>query len=50
MGALFQAFEIIFEVQRKKSNEKITRKKISFSKLQNIFFSLLFQLSYFQTL
>jgi hypothetical protein len=26
-----QALEIIFEVQRKKSNEKITRRKLSFS-------------------
>jgi hypothetical protein len=30
MGALPQALEIIFEVQRKRSNEKITRKKIAF--------------------
>jgi hypothetical protein len=27
MGALHQALEIIFEVQRKRSNEKIIRKK-----------------------
>jgi hypothetical protein len=27
MGALPQALEIIFEVQRKRSNEKIPRKK-----------------------
>jgi hypothetical protein len=27
MGALPQVLEIIFEVQRKKNNEKITRKK-----------------------
>ncbi len=38
MGTLPQVLEIIFEVQRKMSNEKITRKKISFSNLQNIFF------------
>jgi hypothetical protein len=31
MGALPQALEIIFEMQRKKNNEKITRRKISFS-------------------
>jgi hypothetical protein len=30
MGALLQALEIIFEVQRKMSNEKMTRRKISF--------------------
>jgi len=30
MGVLPQALEIIFEVQRKKSNEKITRIKINF--------------------
>jgi hypothetical protein len=31
MGALPQALEIILEEQRKRSNEKITRRKISFS-------------------
>jgi hypothetical protein len=31
MGALPQVLEIIFEVQRKKNNEKITREKKSFS-------------------
>jgi hypothetical protein len=30
MGGLPQVIEIIFEVQRKRSNEKITRRKISF--------------------
>jgi hypothetical protein len=30
MGVLPQALEIIFEVQMKKSNEKITRRKASF--------------------
>jgi hypothetical protein len=30
MGALFQALDFIFEVQRKMSNEKIIRRKISF--------------------
>jgi hypothetical protein len=29
MGALPQALEIIFEVQRKRSNEKIARKQLS---------------------
>jgi hypothetical protein len=31
MGALHQALEIIFEMQVKKNNEKIARRKISFS-------------------
>jgi hypothetical protein len=31
MGALLQALEIIFEVQVKRSNEKIARRKITFS-------------------
>ncbi len=30
MGALTQALEIIFEVQRKRNNEKIMRKKKAF--------------------
>jgi hypothetical protein len=30
MEALLQVLKIIFEVQRKMSNEKITRRKISF--------------------
>jgi hypothetical protein len=38
MGALPQALEIIFEVQRKKSNEKITRRKISFPTYEMQFF------------
>jgi len=38
MGGLPQALKIIFEVQRKKNNEKITRKKKSFFNLQNAFF------------
>jgi hypothetical protein len=47
MGTLPQGLEIIFEVQRKMSNEKITKKKKN-SNLQNkIFFPL--NLSYFQT-
>jgi hypothetical protein len=33
MGGLPQALEIIFEVQRKKSNEKIIKRKISFFNL-----------------
>jgi len=47
MGVLPQALEIIFEMQMKKSNEKIARRKISFPihKTWFIFFSL--DLSYF---
>jgi hypothetical protein len=37
MGALPQALVIILEKQRKRSNEKITRRKISFS-TYNAFF------------
>ncbi len=33
MRMLPQTLEIVFEVQKKKSDEKITRKKISFSNL-----------------
>jgi hypothetical protein len=33
-----QALEIMFEVQRKKNNEKIARRKIIFSNSQNVFF------------
>jgi len=43
MGALPQALEIVFEVQRKRSNEKITSKKKSFPtyKMRFFFFCLL---------
>jgi hypothetical protein len=42
MGFLLQVLEIIFEVQRKMSNEKITRKEINFPtyKTYSIFFPL----------
>jgi hypothetical protein len=30
MGALLQVLEIIFEVQKKMNNEKITRREINF--------------------
>jgi len=42
MGALPQALEIVFEVQRKRSNEKITRKKKNFPiyKIRFFFFFL----------
>jgi hypothetical protein len=47
MGTLPQGLDIIFEVQRKMSNENITRKK-KLSNLQNmVLFSL--DYSYFQT-
>jgi hypothetical protein len=39
MGVLRQALEIILEVQRKRSNEKSTRKKRSFSTNKLSFFS-----------
>jgi len=40
MQVLPQALEIIFEAQRKRSNEKITRKKKKLFNLQNSFFFL----------
>jgi hypothetical protein len=49
MGALPQALEIMFEVQRKKNNKKITRRKISFFNLQNMFFSFSLDHSYYQS-
>jgi len=43
MGALPQALEILFEMQRKRSNEKITRKKKKkFSNSRNLFFFFFF--------
>jgi len=38
MGALPQALEIIFEVQGKRSNEKMTRRKINFPTYKMCFF------------
>jgi hypothetical protein len=38
MGALPQALEIIFEVQRKRINEKITRKEKAFKVIKSVFF------------
>jgi hypothetical protein len=49
MGVLSQALEIIFEMLRKKSNEKIIRKKKSFPTYKMFFFFLCLDLSYFQT-
>jgi hypothetical protein len=37
MGTLPQVLEIIFEVQRKMSNEKITKRKISFPAYKTCF-------------
>jgi len=51
MGALLQALEIIFEVHKKRSDEKIARRKISFPTYQMRLFSFFFFLNpiYFQT-
>jgi hypothetical protein len=38
MGTLPQALEIIFEVQRKRDNKKITRKEIKFPTYKTHFF------------
>jgi hypothetical protein len=40
MGTLPQVLEIIFEVQRKMNNEKITRRERSFKLTKHVFFSL----------
>jgi hypothetical protein len=47
MGTLLQVLKITFEVQMKMSNEKITRREISFPTYKTHFFSL--DPSYFQT-
>jgi hypothetical protein len=44
-----QALEIIFEVQRKRNNEKITRNKKSLLTYRTLFFFLSLDLSCFQT-
>jgi len=51
MGALPQVLEIIFEVEKQKSNEKIIKREISFLTYKTHFFSFLISLnlSYFQT-
>jgi hypothetical protein len=38
MGVLPQALEIIFEMQMKRNNEKLTRRKISFPTYKTRFF------------
>jgi len=38
MGAIPQALEIMFEVERKKINKKIARRKIGFSTYKMCFF------------
>jgi hypothetical protein len=42
MGVLPQALEIIFEMQRKRSNKKKTRKEISFPTYKTHFSSFFF--------
>jgi len=50
MEVLPQALEIIFEVQKKRSNEKIRREKISFPNPKTWFFFFPFLWTpYFQT-
>jgi hypothetical protein len=39
MVAWPQALEVIFEAQRKKNNEKITRRKKTFQLTKHVFFS-----------
>jgi hypothetical protein len=41
MGALLQVLEIIFEVQKKMNNEKITRRKINFPTYKTFLFIFL---------
>jgi hypothetical protein len=41
MGALLQVLEIIFEVQKKMSNEKITRREINFPTYKTFLFIFL---------
>jgi hypothetical protein len=43
MGTLPQVIEITFEMQRKMSNEKITKRKISFSTYKTSFLFPLFE-------
>jgi hypothetical protein len=44
MGTLLQALEIVFEVQRKRNNEKIIKGKIRFPTYKTHFFLFLFGL------
>jgi hypothetical protein len=44
MGALPQDLKIIFEMKRRMSNEKLTRREISFSTYKTRFFSFFFSL------
>jgi len=48
MGVLPQALEIIFEVQRRRSNEKNKKRKNNLSNSQNTFFFPSLWTSYFQ--
>jgi hypothetical protein len=47
MGVLLQVLEIIFEMQKKKNNEKTTR-QISFPTYQTLFFPSLWTLPTFK--
>jgi hypothetical protein len=49
MGVLPQALEVIFEMQMKRSNEKVARRKISFPTYKTLFFFPSLDPSYFQT-
>jgi hypothetical protein len=51
MGMPLQALELIFEMKKKKNNEKTTRRKINFPTYKTLFFFFSFSLdpSYFQT-
>jgi hypothetical protein len=40
MGVVLQALEIIFQVKRKRHNEKIAQSKISFTTHKKYYFSL----------
>jgi len=40
MGVLPEVLEIIFEMQRKMNNEKVTRREISFPTYKTFFFPL----------
>jgi hypothetical protein len=44
MGMLLQVFKIVFEVQRKMNNEKVTIREISFPTYKTCFFFLFFVL------
>jgi hypothetical protein len=49
MEVLPQVLKIIFQVQRKNNNEKITRRKINFPAYKTIFFPFSLDPSYLET-